>query len=138
MKTKRIRSLVNFNTFLKSPHNRNKVSGLTVIAGEMVKGTVRKNKFSVLNDKRFYFPDGVVSSPFYHPVVAETDNFKQKRGKKSKNISGRKKELFKMEKKSLRNHPRLYLYHQILTSTPKTFNISQKKKKKKKKISPKK
>ena len=97
----------------------------------MVKGTVRKNKFSVLNDKRFYFPDGVVSSPFYHPVVAETDNFKQKRGKKSKNISGRKKELFKMEKKSLRNHPRLYLYHQILTSTPKTFNISQKKKKKK-------
>ena len=110
----------------------------------MVKGTVRKNKFSVLNDKRFYFPDGVVSSPFYHPVVAETDNFKQKRGKKSKNISGRKKELFKMEKKSLRNHPRLYLYHQILTSTPKTFNISQKKnfkitkkkKKKKKTISP--
>ena len=97
----------------------------------MVKGTVRKNKFSVLNDKRFYFPDGVVSSPFYHPVVAETDNFKQKRGKKSKNISGRKKELFKMEKKSLRNHPRLYLYHQILTSTPKNFNITKKKKKKK-------
>ena len=38
-----------------------KVSWLTVVAGEMAKTSVVKNKFLQLNDKRFYFPDGVVS-----------------------------------------------------------------------------
>ena len=46
---------------------------LLVVAGEMVRTTVRKRSFSQLNDKRFYFPDGVVSLPFHHPVLAETD-----------------------------------------------------------------
>ena len=31
-----------------------------------------------------------------------------------------------MEKKALKNTPRLYLYHQILMSQPKIFNIKQK------------
>ena len=31
-----------------------------------------------------------------------------------------------MEKDALKDTPRLYLYNQILTSTPKTFNINQK------------
>ena len=31
-----------------------------------------------------------------------------------------------MEKKGLKNTPRLYLYHQILMSQPKIFNIKQK------------
>ena len=31
-----------------------------------------------------------------------------------------------MEKDTLKNTPRLYLYHQILMSSPKIFNINQK------------
>ena len=31
----------------------------------MVKTTVTKNKFSQLNDKRFSFPNGIVSLPFH-------------------------------------------------------------------------
>ena len=31
-----------------------------------------------------------------------------------------------MEKKALKNNPRLYFYHQILISQPKIFNINQK------------
>ena len=31
-----------------------------------------------------------------------------------------------MEKKALKEHPSLYLYHQILISTPKVSNIDQK------------
>ena len=31
-----------------------------------------------------------------------------------------------MEKKALKNTPRLYLYHQFLMSSPKIFNINQK------------
>ena len=33
-----------------------------------------------------------------------------------------------MEKEALKNNPRFYLYHQILMSSPKIFNINQKKK----------
>ena len=60
--SKRIGSLVNFDTFKKPPHETKQISRLTVIAGEMVKSTVIKNKFSQLNDKKFYFSDGVFFS----------------------------------------------------------------------------
>ena len=77
--SKRIGSLVNFDTFNPRPHGKKQISRLTVISGEMVKSAVTKNKFLLLNDKRFYFPDGLVSLPFYHPILAEIDNFKQKK-----------------------------------------------------------
>ena len=67
--SKRIGSLVNFDTFKKPPHDTKQISRLTVIAGEMVKSTVTKNKFSQLNDKKFYFSDGVFfSDVFITPV----------------------------------------------------------------------
>ena len=40
----------------------------------------------------------------------------------------KKKVLFDMEKKALKNSLRLYLYHQILMSSPKAFSINPKKK----------
>ena len=92
----------------------------------MVKSAVTKNKFLLLNDKRFYFPDGLVSLPFYHPILAEIDNFKQKKGQKIKFFWEEKENLFRMEKKTLKNHPRLYFYHQILTSTPVLFKRNTK------------
>ena len=91
----------------------------------MVKSTLTKNKFSQLNNKRFYFPDGDVSLPFYHLSLVEIDNFKQKKCQKiEKYFFEEKENLFKMEKKALKNPPKLYLYHQILTSTAKVFNIT--------------
>ena len=103
------------------------MSRLTVVAGEMVKKTVVKNEFSQLNDKRFYFPDGIVSLPFYHPLLSRINEFKQKKGQRIEKYSWEEKEhLFHLEKEALKNHPRLYLYHQILMSVPKFFNMSQK------------
>ena len=60
-----------------------KVSRLNVVAGEMIKSTDVKNKFFQINDKRFYFPDGIVSLPFYHSMLPEIDAFKQKKGQKT-------------------------------------------------------
>ena len=51
------------------------------------------------------------------------DEFKQE---KDQNFWEEKGNLFNFESKALKEHPRLYLYHQILMSTPKIFNISQK------------
>ena len=88
-----IKSLVNFDTFEKPPCDTKKVSRLTVLAGEMVKTSVIKNKLSQLNDERFYFPDGIVSLPFHHPVLAEINEFKQKRAKELKIFLEREKAL---------------------------------------------
>ena len=57
----RINSLVNFDTFEKNPVEYKEVARFTVKKGEMVKTVVTKTKFSQLNDKRFYFPDGILS-----------------------------------------------------------------------------
>ena len=79
----------------------------------MVKKTVTKRKFSQLNDKRFYFPDGVVSLPFGHPLLKEMDEFRQEKGQKTtkKYFWEEKDNLFSLENKALKEHPRLYLYH---------------------------
>ena len=83
---------------------------------------------SQLNDKRFYFPDGVVSLPFHHPNLKEIDEFKKDKGQKTEKYFSKEKEhLFNLELKALKNHPRLYLCNQILMSAPKLFNIGQKK-----------
>ena len=68
--TQRIKSLVNLDTFEKPPHDKKQILRLTVVAGEnseKKKNNVTKSKFSQLNDKRLYFPDGILSSLFHHP-----------------------------------------------------------------------
>ena len=62
--SQRIKSLVNFDTFEKPPAHFKEVSRFTVVTGEMEKKTVIKSKFSEINDKRFYFPDGILSLHF--------------------------------------------------------------------------
>ena len=76
----RIKSLVNFDTFQKPSAQYKEVSHFTVFQEEMVRKTVQKTKFSQLNDKRFYFPDGIVSLPHGHQNLKEIDNFKKEKG----------------------------------------------------------
>ena len=52
----------------------------------MVKETVVKTKFSQLNDKRFYFPDGVASFPFGHHKFKRNRLFLKEKGPKNGKI----------------------------------------------------
>ena len=88
--------MIHFNQHLV---DTKKASRLTAASGEMVKKTVTKSKFSQLNDKEFYFPDGVVFLFFYHPDLKDVDVFKQKKGHKIEKYFWHKKKLLKMEKK---------------------------------------
>ena len=72
----RIKSLINFDTFEKPFNEYKEVARFVVKKGDMVKTTVTKTKFSQLNDKRFYFPDGILSLPYGHPSLEEIENFK--------------------------------------------------------------
>ena len=78
----RIKSLVNFDTFQKPPAEYKEVSLFTVIQGEMRKNTVQKTKFSQLNDKRFCFPNGIVSLPYGYQNLKEIDDFRKERRQK--------------------------------------------------------
>ena len=80
--SQRIKSLANFDIFQKPSVDLKEVSRLTVKAGEMKKETIIKNKFSQINGKRFYFPDGILSLPFYHPNLKELNEFKEKMGQR--------------------------------------------------------
>ena len=93
----------------------------------MVKKIVVKTKFSQLYDKRSHFPDGGVFLPFSQINLKEIDDFKKEKSQKIEKYFWEGKEvLLNMEKKALKNNPRLYFYHQILMSQPKIFNINQK------------
>ena len=98
------------NTFEKQPCDTKKVSKVTVVAGEMVKTSVIKNKFSQLSDKRFYFLDGIFSLPFHLPVLAEIDQFKQKKGQRIEKYFWEEKEhLFSLEKQALKKTTQDYI-----------------------------
>ena len=55
----RITSLINFDAFKKPLPDFEEVSRLTVPKIEMQKKMAMKSKFSQINNKRFYFADGI-------------------------------------------------------------------------------
>ena len=116
----------NFGTFQKPPIDLKEVSRLAVKAGEIKKETVVKNKFSQINDKTFYFPDGILSLLFHHPNLKKPNEFKEKMVQRIEKYFWNKKEkVLDLERKALEDNSLLYLYHQVLTSAPKFFNISR-------------
>ena len=71
----------------------------------MVKIVVNKTKFSQLNDKRFYFPDGILSLLYGHQSLSEIDDFKKQKGQKiEKYFWEEKDKLLEMEKKSFKKY----------------------------------
>ena len=109
----------------KNPPDFKEVFRLTVASGEMQKKTVIKNKFLQINKKRFYFPDRILSLPFYHPSLKELNEFKGKKGQRiEKYFWDKKEKLLKIAKRELKSNSQLYLYHQVLMTEPKVFNIN--------------
>ena len=76
----RIKSLKNFETFEQPKNEYKQVMRFAVKKGDMVTTNIVKAKFSQLNDKRFYFPNGILSLPFGHPSLKELDEFKNEKG----------------------------------------------------------
>ena len=69
-----------------------------------------KTKFSQLNDKRFYFADGVVSLPYGHPSLKEIDKFKKEKDQNIEKYFWEQKErLLKMEKNTLKKNTKPFI-----------------------------
>ena len=122
-------SLTNFDYFEKAPADYKKVARLTVDQGEMQKKTSLKTKFSLFNDKRFYFSDSVTSLPLFHSLLKDQTEHKKRMDQKIEKYFWDDKEVLpQKENKAQEQSKRLLLYRNILTSTPNYFPLDQKEK----------
>ena len=78
----RIKPLFSFETYKKPKLDTKDVVHISIKKGEMMTHKIRKTKFSELNDKRFYFPNGIVSLPFRHSSLKEVDEHKKNKGER--------------------------------------------------------
>ena len=82
----------------------------------------RKNK---LNDKRFYFPNAIVSVPFEHFSLAEIDEYKKDKGQRIETYFWTDKEkILELEKKAIDKIPRIFFLNHILEQVPKIVSVN--------------
>ena len=121
----RIKPLNQFDKFQKSKIDSKNEVRISVKKGEMLTHKIRKNKFSQLNDKRFYFPNSVISIPFGHFSLDEMDNFKKEKGWKIEKYFWTKKEkLLELEKAALKKCPRIDFLNNILNQVNTIVDIN--------------
>ena len=121
----RIKPLFDFKSYKKPKADMKEVFCISVKNGEMTTHKITKTKFSQLNDKRFYFPNGILSLPFGHLTLNELDGYKKIKGQIIEKYFWTEKEtLLEFEKKALKNCPRLdFLNNILLQVPPKIVNI---------------
>ena len=99
----RIKPLFSFDIYVKPKKDTKPVVRISVRKGEMTTHKIIKSKFSQLNNKRFYFPNAVVSLSFGHYVLKDLDKFKKDKGQRIENYFLTEKEhLFQLEKRALK------------------------------------
>ena len=89
--SERIKQLFDFKTYKQPKADVKNVVRISVKKGEMTTYMI-KRKNSQLNDKRFYFPNGIISLPFGHLLLDKVDNYNKEKGQKIENTFGIKKE----------------------------------------------
>ena len=92
---KRLNSIKDIKTFGQLLHKKQGHFRLSVKNNKMVLEEIQKLKFAQINNKRYYFSNGIVSLHFLHSFVKDIVKFKEEKKKKgSKNIYLRKNKAF--------------------------------------------
>ena len=111
----RIKPLYDFDTYVKTKRDAKPVVRISVKKGEMTTHKAIKTTFSQLNDKRFYFPNAIISLPFGHNSLIKLDTFKRNKGQRIEWYFLKEKEkLLELGKKTLEKCPRLNFLNNIL------------------------
>ena len=84
-----------------------------IVDESMQMKTVSKVQFGQLNDKRFYFSNGITSLPYGHPFLEKVREQKNKYRSIHKVIQTKKDDSLKEEIKVIKNNPRLDILNQI-------------------------
>ena len=79
---------------------------------------VSKIQFGQLNNKQFYFSDGLMSFPYGHPCSEDLRKEKQKYRAIRKTIQDKKYDFLKQETNAIDNNPRMHVLKQIFPRNP--------------------
>ena len=114
-----------YTEFLTKPNpvNRIEQKRFQIVNESMQMKTVSKVQFGQLNDKRFYFSNGITSLPYGHPSLEKARKQKNKYRNIHKVIQTKKDELLKEENKVIQNNPRLYILNQIFNQVPLIYEL---------------
>ena len=85
--------------------------------------SVSKVRFGQLNDKRFYFSNGITSLPYGHPSLEKVREQKNKYRGIHKVIQTKKDDFLKEEIKVIENNPRLDISNQIFNQVPLIYEL---------------
>ena len=113
------------NEFLYNPNKVKQVEQkrFEVKNKSMQMKSVSKVQFGQLNDKRFNFPNGVLSLPYGHPYLEELRKEKHKYRNIHKIIQTKKDDFLKKKSKLLESIPRLNILKQIFTQIPILYEL---------------
>ena len=89
----------------------------------MTMTSVNKVQFARLNDKRYYFSDGIVSLPFGHPSLNKVREYKKSLPKIHTVIQKEKDEILKGENAVVNNNERLRILRSILSQPTTYYNL---------------
>ena len=86
--------------------------------------TIRKYKFASINDKRYYFSDGIVSLPFGHPFLDKVRTFKKQLTKIHTQIEQNKDTILKYENEAVMQNERLRILRCIFSQPLVYFDLN--------------
>ena len=85
--------------------------------------TVNKVKFARLNDKRYYFSDGIVSLPFGHILLEKVRQYKKQLSKIHKEIDNEKDAILQLENEAVMQNERLRILRCIFSQPLVYFDL---------------
>ena len=89
----------------------------------MTMASVNKVRFASLNDKRYYFSDGIVSLPFGHPSLNSVREYKKSLPKIHTVIGKEKNEILKRENVAVNDNERLRILRSIFSQPITYFSL---------------
>ena len=92
----------------------------------MIITSVNKVQFASLNDKRYYFSDGIVSLPFGHPLLSNVRDYRKSLRKIHTVIKKEKDKLLKLENRAVNENERLRILRSIFTQPITYYNLKTK------------
>ena len=91
----------------------------------MIITSVNKVKFASLNDKRYYFSDGIVSLPYGHPLLREVREYKKSLPDAIHVcIEKEKDKLLQLENKAVGCNERLRILRSIFSQPITYYNLN--------------
>ena len=90
---------------------------------EMIMTSSNKVKFAQLNDKRYYFSDGIVSLPFGHPLLEKVREYKKSLKDIKSVIEDEKEKILKQENEAVNLNERLRILRTIYSQPFKYYTL---------------